>query len=134
MGAALSGEQQPQEDEDDFVPNPANPVATFTVSGGVSGSFTAEIFLDRVPVTASNFVDLCQSKFYDGLHFHRVVRQPVSIFGPAGPDSASPTPRGFRLFTHADVSSIETLSAQLSADPRVYEPVRLPVLKGPARS
>lgn len=32
-----------------------NPIATFTVSGGVKGSFTAEIFLDRVPITYALF-------------------------------------------------------------------------------
>jgi cyclophilin family peptidyl-prolyl cis-trans isomerase len=35
------------------------------------GDFTAELYLDRVPRTASNFIDLAQSGFYDGLHFHR---------------------------------------------------------------
>merc|ERR1712232_64637 len=28
---------------------------------------------DRVPITASNFIDLCQSGFYNGVHFHRVI-------------------------------------------------------------
>ena len=37
------------------------------------GSLTAEIYLDRVPRTASNFLELAQSGFYDGLHFHRVI-------------------------------------------------------------
>jgi hypothetical protein len=35
-----------------------NPVATFKTS---VGEFAAEIFLDRVPITASNFIDLCQT-------------------------------------------------------------------------
>ena len=34
-----------------------NPIARFSCSMGV---FTAEIYLDRVPITASNFIDLCQ--------------------------------------------------------------------------
>jgi hypothetical protein len=77
MGAALAkcleGGSKPPEDaeDDDFEPNPANPVATFTVSGGVSGTISAELFLDRVPLTASNFIDLAQSGFFNGLHFHR---------------------------------------------------------------
>ena len=33
----------------------------------------AEIFLDRVPITASNFIDLVNTGFYNGLHFHRVI-------------------------------------------------------------
>jgi hypothetical protein len=35
-----------------------NPVATFKTS---VGQFTAEIYLDRVPITASNFIDLCRT-------------------------------------------------------------------------
>ncbi len=49
---------------------PANPTATFTTS---MGTFVAEIYLDRVPRTSSNFVDLVKAGFYDGLHFHRVM-------------------------------------------------------------
>ena len=37
------------------------------------GSFKAEIFLDRVPITASNFIDLANTGFYNGIHFHRVI-------------------------------------------------------------
>ena len=40
--------------------------------------FTAEVFLDRTPLTASNFIDLAQSGFYNGLHFHRVSGPPPS--------------------------------------------------------
>ena len=50
----------------------SNPIATFTTS---MGKMDAEIYLDRVPRTASNFIDLAQSGFFDGLHFHRVVRR-----------------------------------------------------------
>jgi cyclophilin family peptidyl-prolyl cis-trans isomerase len=55
-----------------------NPVATFDTS---MGSFRAEIFADRVPRTASNFIDLAQSGFYDGLHFHRVIPGFMNQFG-----------------------------------------------------
>jgi hypothetical protein len=48
----------------------ANPIATFDTS---MGTFKAEIYLDRVPRTASNFIDLANTKFYNGLHFHRVI-------------------------------------------------------------
>ena len=51
-------------------PPTSNPIATFATS---MGSIRAEIFLDRVPRTASNFIDLARSGFYDGLHFHRVI-------------------------------------------------------------
>ena len=50
-------------------PNPANPIATCVTS---MGTFTVEIFLEQMPITASNFIALARSNFYDGLHFHRV--------------------------------------------------------------
>lgn len=61
--------------------NEANPIAVFTVSGGVEGTMKAEIYLDRVPITASNFIDLCQTGFYNGIHFHRVIPQFMDQFG-----------------------------------------------------
>lgn len=56
----------------------ANPTATFDTS---MGQFTAEIYLDRVPITASNFIDLAQSGFYNGIHFHRVIPGFMDQFG-----------------------------------------------------
>merc|ERR1712224_79061 len=47
----------------------------------MEGTMKAEIFLDRVPITASNFVDLCQTGFYNGLHFHRVIPRFMDQFG-----------------------------------------------------
>merc|ERR1712187_759081 len=38
-------------------------------------------FLDRVPITASNFIDLCQTGFYEGIHFHRVIPGFMNQFG-----------------------------------------------------
>merc|ERR1719298_104138 len=55
-----------------------NPVATFDTS---MGKIEAEIFLDRVPITASNFIDLCESGFYNGIHFHRVIPNFMNQFG-----------------------------------------------------
>eukprot|EP00434_Breviolum_minutum_P032970 symbB.v1.2.029167.t1/scaffold3163.1/size62148/8 len=55
-----------------------NPVAVFETS---FGEIEAEIFLDRVPRTASNFIDLVQSGFYDGVHFHRVIPNFMVQFG-----------------------------------------------------
>ena len=49
----------------------ANPTATFETS---MGSFKVEIFLEEMPITAENFISLAKSGFYDGLHFHRVIK------------------------------------------------------------
>ena len=79
MGACLESLSAPkqldEEEDDEFVPNPNNPVATFETT---IGSFKAELFLDKVPYTASNFIALAQSGFYNGLHVHRVVRERAS--------------------------------------------------------
>mmetsp|Transcript_25934 Transcript_25934/g.46881 ORF Transcript_25934/g.46881 Transcript_25934/m.46881 type:complete len:197 (-) Transcript_25934:100-690(-) len=56
----------------------ANPTAAFDTT---EGKFEAEIFLDRVPITASSFIDLCESGFYDGIHFHRVIPGFMNQFG-----------------------------------------------------
>ena len=47
-----------------------NPVATFDTTLGV---IKCEIYLEQMPITASNFIDLANSGFYNGLHFHRVI-------------------------------------------------------------
>merc|ERR1712187_552823 len=36
---------------------------------------------DRVPITASNFIDLAKTGFYDGIHFHRVIPGFMNQFG-----------------------------------------------------
>ena len=66
----------------------ANPTATFETS---LGNFTAEIYSDKMPVTAQNFIDLAKSGFYDGLHFHRVIDGFMIQFGC--PHSRDPNSR-----------------------------------------
>ncbi len=66
----------------------ANPTATFDTT---LGAFTVEVYLDKMPVTAKNFLDLAKSGFYDGLHFHRVIQGFMIQFGcPHSKDPKSP--------------------------------------------
>jgi cyclophilin family peptidyl-prolyl cis-trans isomerase len=66
----------------------SNPIAVFDTS---EGTFEAELFMDRMPITASNFVDLANTGFYDGLHFHRVIDNFMLQFGcPHSKDAKSP--------------------------------------------
>ncbi len=66
----------------------ANPTATCETS---LGTFTVELFLDQMPITAGNFVELAKSGFYDGLHFHRVIDKFMIQFGcPHSKDPMSP--------------------------------------------
>ena len=66
----------------------ANPTALFETT---LGNFKAEILLDKMPITAKNFIDLAKSGFYDGLHFHRVIKNFMIQFGcPHSSDPNSP--------------------------------------------
>ncbi len=65
-----------------------NPTARFDTT---LGSFNVEIYLDQMPLTAKNFLDLAKSGFYDGLHFHRVIEGFMLQFGcPHSRDPRSP--------------------------------------------
>ena len=46
-------------------------VATFDTS---MGSFKIELLTDLAPITAQNFIDLSKKGFYDGVIFHRVIK------------------------------------------------------------
>jgi cyclophilin family peptidyl-prolyl cis-trans isomerase len=66
----------------------ANPTATCETS---LGTFKIELFVDKMPITAGNFVKLAKSGFYDGLHFHRVIKGFMCQFGcPFSKDPMSP--------------------------------------------
>lgn len=56
----------------------ANPTATMETS---LGTFQVELYVDKMPITAGNFVKLAKSGFYDGLHFHRVIDNFMIQFG-----------------------------------------------------
>lgn len=56
----------------------ANPTATLETS---LGTITIELYLDKMPITAGNFIKLAKSGFYDGLHFHRVINGFMAQFG-----------------------------------------------------
>eukprot|EP00548_Thalassiothrix_antarctica_P005533 CAMPEP_0194132544 /NCGR_PEP_ID=MMETSP0152-20130528/2988_1 /TAXON_ID=1049557 /ORGANISM="Thalassiothrix antarctica, Strain L6-D1" /LENGTH=184 /DNA_ID=CAMNT_0038827637 /DNA_START=58 /DNA_END=615 /DNA_ORIENTATION=+ len=77
-----------------------NKIATFTTS---MGTFKAELYCDTLPITAGNFIDLANSGFYDGIHFHRVIPDFMNQFGcpyaknpnsnragTGGPDAGTP--------------------------------------------
>ncbi len=40
-----------------------------------------ELFTDKMPITAQNFIKLAKAGFYDGLHFHRVINNFMIQFG-----------------------------------------------------
>ena len=65
----------------------ANPTAVLETS---LGSIKVELFTDKMPITANNFIKLAKSGFYDGLHFHRVIDNFMLQFGcPHSRDASS---------------------------------------------
>lgn len=50
-----------------------------------------ELFPERAPITVANFLSLIESRFYDGLTFHRVVREYVIQGGSANNRCDCPT-------------------------------------------
>jgi cyclophilin family peptidyl-prolyl cis-trans isomerase len=92
----------------------SNPIATFQTS---LGNFQAELFVDQMPVTAGNFVNLAKSKFYDGLHFHRVIQGFMIQFGcPYSRDPKSPR-CGTGGPPHGNVRDEHPENAKLSNEP-----------------
>ena len=91
-----------------------NPIATFNTS---LGTFKTEIFLDEMPITAQNFIDLSESGFYDGLHFHRVIQGFMAQFGC--PHSSDPTdPRcGTGGPPHGTIADEHPENAKISNEP-----------------
>jgi cyclophilin family peptidyl-prolyl cis-trans isomerase len=49
----------------------ANPTVTIETN---HGTITAEMYMDVAPKTAGNFIDLAKKGYYDGLVFHRVIK------------------------------------------------------------
>jgi cyclophilin family peptidyl-prolyl cis-trans isomerase len=91
-----------------------NPTATFETS---LGSFKTELFVDKMPITAGNFLNLAKSGFYDGLHFHRVIRGFMCQFGcPHSKDPQSPM-AGTGGPPHGTIQDEHPADAKLSNEP-----------------
>jgi len=95
----------------------ANPRVLFELEGAVRGSFQVEAFVDQMPLTASNFLDLVQKGFYDGIHIHRVLRAFVGQFGcphsrdPDHPAAGTGGPQGGTSFTIWGTDQVVTRDA-----------------------
>ncbi len=50
--------------------NSANPIAIIDTS---MGTIKVELYKDKVPITAGNFIDLTNDGYYDKIIFHRVI-------------------------------------------------------------
>ena len=55
------------------------------------GDFVVELYADKAPKTVNNFVFLARDGFYDGVTFHRVIRDFMAQGGdPTGTGSGGP--------------------------------------------
>ena len=68
--------------------------------------------MDQLPITCSNFKDLAESGFYDGLTFHRVIQGFMCQFGcpnsidPMSPRAGTGGPPGGTAFSLPDGSTV----------------------------
>lgn len=70
--------------------NIANPVVTMEVEN--FGTIKIELYPDQAPETVKNFIKLANNGFYNGLKFHRVVKDFMIQGGdPSGDGTGSPT-------------------------------------------
>jgi len=95
-----------------------NPTAILETS---EGEITIELYVEQMPTTASNFLDLAESGFYDGLHFHRVINQFMLQFGcphSRDPESAQAgtgnSPNGTIQDEHPEDAKLSNESGTLS--------------------
>lgn len=71
----------------------SNPIVTIEMEDG--GVMKAELYPDVAPNTVNNFIALVQSRFYDGLIFHRVI--PGFMIQGGDPDGAGTGGPGYSI-------------------------------------
>jgi cyclophilin family peptidyl-prolyl cis-trans isomerase len=91
-----------------------NPTAVFDTS---LGTFRVEIFEDKMPITAKNFLDLAASGFYDGLHFHRVIKGFMCQFGCPHSKDPNSSRAGTGGPPHGTIPDEHPADAKLSNEP-----------------
>ncbi len=92
----------------------ANPTATFETT---AGNFTVELFLDKMPITAGNFIALAKDGFYDGLHFHRVIKNFMIQFGCPHSKDPNSSRAGTGGPPHGTIPDEHPRDAQISNEP-----------------
>lgn len=66
----------------------ANPTVTIETN---HGTITAEMFMDAAPKTVGNFIELAKKGYYDGIIFHRVIKDFMIQGGdPTGTGTGGP--------------------------------------------
>lgn len=69
----MAGFSSCKKEDISYVPeNEADPIATLVIKG--YGTVIIELFPDVAPITVASFITLANSGYYDGLIFHRVIK------------------------------------------------------------
>ena len=95
-----------------------NPIAVFDTT---MGTFKVELFEDKMPITAANFITLVNDGFYDGMNFYRISDDFMIQAGRYFPDgSEAQSPYGTIEFeTHPDVKHVDGAISMASTSPGV---------------
>ena len=95
-----------------------NPIAVFDTT---MGSFSVELFEDKTPITAANFIRLVNDGFYDGMTFYRISDDFMIQAGRYFPDgSEDHSPYGNIEFeTHPDVTHVDGAISMASTGAQV---------------
>ena len=92
----------------------ANPTATLSTS---LGDVEIELFTDKMPITAQNFIKLAKAGFYDGLHFHRVISNFMIQFGCPHSRDANSSRAGTGNAPDGTIQDEHPENAKLSNEP-----------------
>jgi cyclophilin family peptidyl-prolyl cis-trans isomerase len=92
----------------------ANPTADLVTS---LGTIQIELYTDLMPKTAGNFIQLAKSGFYDGLHFHRVIKGFMLQFGCPHSRDPNSARAGTGNAPHGTIEDEHPANAKLSNEP-----------------
>jgi cyclophilin family peptidyl-prolyl cis-trans isomerase len=92
----------------------ANPTATLKTS---LGDVEIELFVDKMPITAGNFIKLAKEGFYDGLHFHRVINKFMIQFGCPNSKDPNDARAGTGNSSHGTIKDEHPDDAKISNEP-----------------
>jgi cyclophilin family peptidyl-prolyl cis-trans isomerase len=92
----------------------ANPTATLKTS---LGDIEVELFVDKMPNTAGNFIKLAKEGFYNGLHFHRVINNFMIQFGCPHSKDPNSSRAGTGNAPHGTIKDEHPADAKISNEP-----------------
>ena len=82
------------------------------------GAMTVELYEERAPNTTSNFIELANRGFYNGLVFHRVIDDFVIQGGDPKGDGTGGSEKTIKMETHPELTHVDGAVAMArSQDP-----------------